>query len=630
MVCLYTQNTIRIGGIRMHSARMRRLAAALAMLMLISCFGGTALAAGGKIGDKTASPTVLTDANRDTTVTLRLPSEEYKNKVDVVFVMDNSTSVANSGINFADQVSSLFEGIVEKNPSIDLKVAVIKFRGYATDMLGSGLTAYEGNESKIRTAIANNNVPGSGTNAHSGLVMADQFLTADGEVPDANKYVVFLTDGKNYIWNNKANEPVTIYAQWHKNQTVQSGGAPVVAQLSAIYNKEAGQRNPASPNIYNSYPGFANDLNLGPISSDASYYQRLYDSTSAELTSASVYEFPCYYSKYYSSYTGTGQPTGTLTKIVPDNATTAIPNNYSFYRTYYQFVPDENSVWKGLKFLTINPYLLSGSNYDTSNPDPDFFLLHTSSMEKGCYMAGHAWSDLDSKYKTGSVVYYKEGSGGGTNICRSFTEWVAENSDYGAHIASSDEVLALFEDIDNSITYLVDEGSSVEDVIASEFDLKESENPFTIKVNGTTQAVSKKSDNIWAFGTPVDGAYPYEVAYDAGSRTIIWKINVPVKITEPVTLSYVLTLKKEYTDGTYDTNESAVLDYRKTDGSTGTFVFPKPKVSIKAPAPVPEIPLTEDSNRPVLYVCLALAAGCAAVWLVVRGVRRGKGGKPEA
>ena len=66
----------------MHSARMRRLAAALAMLMLISCFGGTALAAGGKIGDKTASPTVLTDANRDTTVTLRLPSEEYKNKVE--------------------------------------------------------------------------------------------------------------------------------------------------------------------------------------------------------------------------------------------------------------------------------------------------------------------------------------------------------------------------------------------------------------------------------------------------------------------------------------------------------------------------------------------------------------------
>ncbi len=49
---------------------MRRLAAVLVLLMFISCFGGTALAAEGKIGDKKASPTVLTDANRDTTVTL--------------------------------------------------------------------------------------------------------------------------------------------------------------------------------------------------------------------------------------------------------------------------------------------------------------------------------------------------------------------------------------------------------------------------------------------------------------------------------------------------------------------------------------------------------------------------------
>ena len=169
----------------------------MALLMLLP--SGALAKDEAAIGDKTASPTSLTEDSRDTTVTLSLPSDEYKNKVDVVFVMDKSTSTYANGIDFNDQVKELFDSVIERNPNIDLKVGVIKFRGKATDMLGSGLTEYEGNEEAILAAIASNSVPGNGTNIHGGLDMADELLEADSEVDNSSKYVILLTDGKSYI-----------------------------------------------------------------------------------------------------------------------------------------------------------------------------------------------------------------------------------------------------------------------------------------------------------------------------------------------------------------------------------------------------------------------------------------------
>ncbi len=223
----------------------RRLQALLtALLMLVLSVSSIALAAEDNIGDKTASPTALTPENRDTTVTLSLPSDEYKNKVDVVFVMDFSTSIANGGYNFGDNVQSLFESIVEKNPSIDLKVGVVKFTGYATDILDGLKTYEESTKGEIMDAINVDNPKatrpyGSGSNAHGGLIMADELLSGDTEVPDDHKYVVFLTDGKNYIWNNSNNEPVAYHAQYFKSAAIQGGGVPAPAQ-NAGQNKEAG------------------------------------------------------------------------------------------------------------------------------------------------------------------------------------------------------------------------------------------------------------------------------------------------------------------------------------------------------------------------------------------------------
>ena len=58
-------------------------------------------------GSKKASPNLLIGEDRETTVTLSLPSAEYKNKVDIVFVMDDSTSTKNAGLTMSTYVEDL-------------------------------------------------------------------------------------------------------------------------------------------------------------------------------------------------------------------------------------------------------------------------------------------------------------------------------------------------------------------------------------------------------------------------------------------------------------------------------------------------------------------------------------------
>ena len=92
----------------------RRFVAVLMASMLVLS-AGSALAAEEMdvSGDKTATPTELTGDERETTVTLSLPSGEYQNEIDIVFVMDSSSSAQNSAV-FAESVSNLFTSIKKR------------------------------------------------------------------------------------------------------------------------------------------------------------------------------------------------------------------------------------------------------------------------------------------------------------------------------------------------------------------------------------------------------------------------------------------------------------------------------------------------------------------------------------
>ena len=72
---------------------------------------------------------------------------------------------------------------------------------------------------------------------HGGLDMANDWLEADTEVADNHKYVIFLLDGKTYIWNDENDVPTTVYGQYMAKNVVYS--KPSVGQQTIAYSKSA-------------------------------------------------------------------------------------------------------------------------------------------------------------------------------------------------------------------------------------------------------------------------------------------------------------------------------------------------------------------------------------------------------
>ena len=534
-------------------------------------------------GSKTADPTELGE-DRKTTVTISLPSAEYKNEIDIVFVMDKSTSTTNNDIEFADQVTDLLSDILRQNVNLTINIGIVKFRGVAEDAIAKvtgnqkkQLTKYSDlTEEELQNAIRAN-PSGNGSNLHGGMDMADEWLSAHTDLEDSHKYVVVLTDGKSYIWNNEENEPTTFYAQYFRKKQIQASGRPQIGQ-SYNYDKVA------SPYDKNTVFWFDD-------------YSDLHSNTNSILTGSSEYEQFCNYAVDGS------QPTG---NVVSHPVTNGSGSNNS-YNKYYEYSADDK--WNGLVYFEASPYEIiindDGSySYDKTKPNPKFYQSNPDSLQKGLYMAGHLWSDMNDKYNCGSIIFDGWKDATGLSVAKSFCGWMKENSDYSADINNVDSVSAMFNAINNDIIYLIGKGV-VTDKIKDDFDLDESDSSktFRIKVGDDIINLSSNSGSDWYFGEAVDGVYPYVVHYNADTKTITWDINVPVENARRAALSYGLILKEGSPEGYYDTNEFAELAYTSSDGKReGIFVFQKPKVhyAVKPePTPAPE-PTPEPEPEPTI------------------------------
>ena len=543
-------------------------------------------------GSKKASPTELVCPHRETTVTLSLPSAEYQNAIDIVFAMDSSTSAENSTV-FTESVNALFESIIENNPNIVLKVGVIRFRGRAHDAIKflsdnaySGLTVYSDasktyieqalnmDEDDIKAAF------GSGSNTHGGIDIANEWLKADKEVDDDHKYLVLLTDGKTYIWNNENHEPTTIYAQWYRSNSyaMQNSGKPALNQVIG-YNKYDYPVDVLDP------AGKSNVFVFRTI-------EDLLASKSPELTGVSPWDEFCRYADTKAV------PNGTVVKHTVTNgaalfgSNSATYGNKKDYQYWYEFTP--NADWTGVKYLEANPFMVIDNGdgtytFDTEHINPNYYLYHVDPLQKGIYKAAKLWEEVNTKYNCAVITYDGGSADGGLQLRLPFNAWLRSNSKYGAGIANSSEVQALFTDIDNNIRYMVSRGV-VADVIGDDFSLKNptSEDCFRMTLNGEDLDVTFEN-GVWSFGEPdANGVYPYTVAYTAATKTITWTINVPVENLKPITLSYDLLLRDDAPTGFYDTNEWAILNYKSTDGKhDGSYVFEIPEVSFICPGDNP-------------------------------------------
>ncbi len=602
----------------------RRFVAVLMASMLVLS-AGSALAAEEMdvSGDKTAAPTELTGDERETTVTLELPSGEYKNQYDIVFVMDSSSSTRNSNIDFSVYADELFSELAQKDA--DLRVGVIKCRGLAFDTIHlaneqySGLVTYSDETSDaikagMNFSEADLKALSSGTNMHGALDMANDWLVGDKDVADDHKFVIMLTDGKTYIWNNDSDVPTTYYGQY-AGQRHAITSVPSIGQQTTAYSKSA-YRMVDGVNYFKE----TEEMKALPLdeyfAATGNFYTadfaKLYASTNADLTGASEYEYRCAY-----AYKEGAAAAGTVTTHPLTNGT----YTYALHNSWFEFVPDAS--FADLKWLQANPYTVQdngdGTYSYTTTVNPDFYQRHPDSLQKGLYMLAHLWTDMVARYNAAAVVYNGWGSGSGLEIAKSFNDWIklAGNSDYAADIMNVDAVKAVFDTIKEEILYMVARGT-VTDVIGADWNLKEQEeNTFRMTLGGEAVACTydAAAEFPWSFGEPDEnGVYPYTVKVDGS--TITWVLNVPVENLKQVTLSYDLILKDEKaTEGTHDTNQSAVLDYTSTDGKKdGTFTFPVPTVTYHELTDITVIKVWEDEDdkdglRPDSVIVNLLADG---------------------
>lgn len=184
-----------------HSLPRRVLAILLMAAMLITMLPSAMLATETTTDEtqtwqisKSKTATNL-DENYQSEVTLSLPAAQEQLESDVVFVLDRSTS-ADLETKALMMLSDLNTQI--KNTGAKVNVGVVIFNKQANRVLE--LTELNDNnmsaiEDAIKTDIS------SGTNTHAGLLAGKAMLDADTDVDANRKYLVFVSDGITYMYN---------------------------------------------------------------------------------------------------------------------------------------------------------------------------------------------------------------------------------------------------------------------------------------------------------------------------------------------------------------------------------------------------------------------------------------------
>lgn len=139
------------------------------------------------------------DENFESDVTLSLPSAEAQLASDVVFVLDKSTSAALEE-QALEMLKNLQAQVQETNAKVNVGVVIFNKEAHKNGFFDLA-TEYDKIEAAIKTDIS------SGTNTHAGLLAGIDMLESDTSVSDDRKYLIFVSDGITYMYNE---EPTSI------------------------------------------------------------------------------------------------------------------------------------------------------------------------------------------------------------------------------------------------------------------------------------------------------------------------------------------------------------------------------------------------------------------------------------
>lgn len=522
---------------------------------------------------KSKSATEL-DENFESKVTLSLPSAEEELASDVVFVIDKSTSSTQlNGI--SDTIEALWTQV--QGTDAKVKVGIVVFNKEDTVLVPlTELT--EQSVEDIVYKVENFNISG-GTNMHAGLEAAKNMLEEDSDVDNSRKYMILITDGITYIFDDENGAATGIYTTAYeanaKNVLIKynmTADAWIQKYNYGMSLKDITEKD----NDVEAVSAFLNQVESLVAKDEGKYYQP-YDSG--------------YYGNDNTLVLFNGETGEVNNEIIPE---VTLVSNYS----NLDEILDKDTFEK-----------LAGER-----AVQDFAYDHANNVETALYLAAQTFEEMCSEY---NCYVVKRVDDNGNTVTNADYPWGAEFVNYLQAFSDNGDV--SFEEIQKDLNYLVDSGSSVVDVIGYgvdengndyNFDFINDADKLTLTVGQEEyKAVELAADGTgtarYGFKSNGSDGYDYTVTYYANGQNgnsdecFVWEINVPVSNFAPVQLTYAVKLTNpQTTPGTYGiydergegnyaglyTNNSATLypvDSNKVPGEPETFA--KPTVSYTVP-----------------------------------------------
>ena len=176
----------------------------LVVIMLLSTLSMTALATIGSDSGRSKSKTATPLDGKLSTVTLSLPAESKKHTLDVVFVLDGSTSTDEDEL--ATEAAALLDELATMD--INVNAGLVIFGGSSPILYNSGLLnlSQDENLTALKAEIKDktyNTKPGrSGSNLQAGVDAARELLNSS-TTDKRSKYMILLTDGAARMWQDE-------------------------------------------------------------------------------------------------------------------------------------------------------------------------------------------------------------------------------------------------------------------------------------------------------------------------------------------------------------------------------------------------------------------------------------------
>ena len=487
------------------------------------------------------------DSSFESRVTLSLPSAEYRGDLDVVFVLDGSTSTDKG--NLAGSAAGLLDQLAGMQ-NLTVKAALVIFGGSVPVLYGKGskleiISGTAGNEylTSLKKELTNgeyDKVAGrSGSNLQAGVKEAQRILDADTAVASSDKYMILLTDGGARMWVNDKGEALF--------QTYAPNGSILWNSNEDFYQRYI---EPGKTELR----GFDAVWNAGNTDADFAKYKMTEEQSKEEdaVSKAANWDTVLNDDDYYTALEVSTYYAATSIKEAAEKCH-VIWVDYPYHDGKYAEYTNSFKSW-----LANNGYITRYDSTETTTSASS--TIQTASIEQSVAVALKATS---------------------ANVT-----FAANNVNSTGETGTSS--IGIFEKVKDQLVQVVAAGSKVIDYMGYvendyNMDFINDIGKLELTVNGSALNKTKISNNSYGFGKNGDDSqypYRYKLTYTRGTAAndehFTWEINEAITKDMKVQLTYSVKLTNpKSASGTYgEYDEWGTKDFKELYTNNKSVLIP--------------------------------------------------------